>query len=731
MRFIQQTVAALVLLSSPLAVQAGARQAEKGPATLANAFQGTWNTAEFSHGRCNPSVGAPQANFFWNPSGLNYVEAKWSGYGGGGLTLIPLSSPDASPRQSFDRDKAVGMPHYMRIAKADGTVGELTALDCTAALRFTYPGKGKTPQYVLLQGVGADADINGRVISGQTMGWRRSRTFYILSFDRDFTAERRGRDVLLTFGASRLPVNVTVAESRISGEQARLNYSREAEGKTFDDVRAASLALWNDALGRIEIEGGTTEQRKTFYSCMYHTYLRPSRYYETDAAGKDHYAWDGVVYEGRYHSNPILWDAYRCLFSLHNIINPSIEEDYVKSLVRTKELTGSWPSGHVMIGNHAISVLADAWAKGIRTFDPAVALDYYFDEITYSWVDTLDDRDYNIEHIRGNGRLGFEEYFAKGYISFPQDTKRVIESTSKTIEYNYDDFCAYKLAQMTGNRFWEDVFAKHIYNYRNVFDPSDGFFKGRDASGRFDEDFNPYEWGGPLVEGNAWQWRFAVQQDAAGMMDLMGGEQAFIDNLDAVFAAPADSSLDLWGGYGFRIHEITEAAAGGQGQYAQANEPCFHVVHLYSHAGQPWKGQPKLRDSLQRLFDSSAKGFPGDEDGGAMSAWYIFNCMGFYPVTPGVAEYTFGSPLFNKITIHLEDGKDFVIEAEGNAPDKVYISSVKLNGKDYSPSFLTHADVMKGGKLTFTMSDVPAKERGRALSDRPYSLSRDPQAVKP
>ena len=535
----------------------------------------------------------PQANFFWNPSGLNYVDALWSGYTGGGLTLIPLSAPDATPRQSFDRNKSVGMPHYMRIIREDGTVGELTALDCTAALRFTYSGKSR---YVLLQGAGGRMEIDGRTITGETVGWKGSKTYYIATFEGDFSAERKGKDLLLTFAPSRRPVNVTVAESRISLEQARINFSREAEG---------------------------------------------------------------------------------------------------------------------------------------RTFDPEQALEYYYDEITYSWVDTLEDRAYNIEHIRGNGRLGFEEYFTKGYISFPQNTKRVIESTSKTIEYNYDDFCAYKLAQMTGNTFWENVFAKHIYNYRNVFDPSDGFFKGRDATGAFDEDFNPYEWGGPLVEGNAWQWRFAVQQDAAGMMDLMGGEQAFIDNLDEIFAAPADSSLDLWGGYGFRIHEITEAAAGGQGQYAQANEPCFHVIHLYSHAGQPWKGQPKLRDSLQRLFDSSAKGFPGDEDGGAMSSWYIFNCMGFYPVTPGVAEYTFGSPLFDKITIHLEDGKDFVIEVENNAPDHVYISSVQLNGEDYAPSFLRHEDIMNGGKLTFIMSDVPARERGRALSDRPYSLSRDPQAARP
>lgn len=228
---------------------------------------------------------------------------------------------------------------------------------------------------------------------------------------------------------------------------------------------------------------------------------RPAQDYETDAEGRERFAYDGEVYEGRYHVNPILWDAYRSLFALHNIINRAEEERYVQSLMRTQELTGWWPSGHVMIGNHAISVLADAWAKGIRTFDPEEALGRYYREITRSAVDTLNNGDYNREHVRGYGRLGFEDYFAMGYIPYPQGTDRVMETTSKTIEYNYDDFCAWRLARMTGNDFYERIFARHIYNYRNVFDPADGFFKGRDREGRFDEDFNPYEWGGPFVGG--------------------------------------------------------------------------------------------------------------------------------------------------------------------------------------------------------------------------------------
>ena len=689
-----------------------------------NTLQGSYNVPEFSHGRCTPIVGVPDGVSFWSPSGFSMVKEKFSGLGGNGITI---SAEAGAGTGRFVADKITAGPHLFGITDGDGVVSEVTASENCAVFRFDYP-RGKAGNMKVSISEMADVSYDPaakRLVCRATLHSNHyvisDHVYLILDLDKAPAGyEIKENHVRFSFvkGAD---VTIKTAVSRISHEQAQINMNRELSGKDFDDIASSARKAWNDRLGLIHVEGGNPEHIRTFYSCLYRASLRPARSYEIDKDGNPHFSYDRKVYDGYYHSNPILWDAYRSLFALENIIDTEEQKQYVQSLMKTKPLTGWWPTGHVMIGNHAISVLADAWAKGIRTFDPEEALRLYYEEITHSVLDTLVNGEYNKEHVRGFGRMGHEDYFALGYIPYPQDTDRVMETTSKTIEYNYDDFCAYRLAQMTGNRFYEELFARHIYNYRNVFDPSDGFFKGRDRQGQFDADFNPYEWGGPFVEGNGWQWRFAVQHDAKGMMDLMGGEERFIANLDELFAAPSDSVLH--GGYGYRIHEINEAVAGAQGQYAQGNEPCFHVIHLYNHAGQPWKAQKLLRESLTKLFNSSPKGFPGDEDGGAMSSWYVFNSMGFYPVTPGVPQYVIGSPLFDKVIIRLENGRQFVIEAEGNAEDHCYIKSATLDGKEYTKSWIAHEDIMKGGTLRFEMSDEPAMDRGTAEEDRPFSMS--------
>ena len=723
----------LLLLFALLPACALCGQKQQDLTAYVNTMQGSHNTPEFSHGRCTPLVALPQGVNSWSPVGFSYVGRSAAGVGGCGIVLRPLTevpSPETATA-TVDTASIVGRPHYFRMRTSDGILSEMSPTERCAVFRFTYPRRSEALLALSgeeMDGVEADAAarcVTGYVIRRSNVSQAADKTWFLLRFDRDFTVDedRKGGTLLLRFGRGGT-VGVQAAVSKIDARQARVTFGRELEGKRFGEVCEAARERWNGMLGRIEVEGGTPEQRRTFYSCLFRTMLRPAQDYETDAEGRERFAYDGEVYEGRYHVNPILWDAYRSLFALHNIINRAEEERYVQSLMRTQELTGWWPSGHVMIGNHAISVLADAWAKGIRTFDPEEALGRYYREITRSAVDTLNNGDYNREHVRGYGRLGFEDYFAMGYIPYPQGTDRVMETTSKTIEYNYDDFCAWRLARMTGNDFYERIFARHIYNYRNVFDPADGFFKGRDREGRFDEDFNPYEWGGPFVEGNGWQWRFSVQQDARGMIGLMGGEEAFRRNLDELFAVRADSVLH--GGYGYRIHEINEAVAGNQGQYAQGNEPCFHVIHLYNHAGQPWKAQRLLRESLTRLFNSGPEGFPGDEDGGAMSSWYVFNAMGFYTVTPGVGQYVLGSPLFDRVTIRLENGRKFVITADGNAPDRPYIRSATLNGAPWTKNWFDHETLMAGGELRLEMSGCPNTERGTAPEDRPYSMS-DPE----
>lgn len=696
-----------------------------------NTLQGSYNTPDFSHGRTVPYVGYPNGVNFWYPVGFSYVRGEMKGLGSDFICLSPevLEQGDVqSPVSEFVAGSLDGRPDCFKVEFSNGVLSALTATERCAVFSFSYPSSGSPA--LLVSGGGKsqfDVDAGKRRIEGhivtESPTWHVSDDYYVtIEFDRapvyvSETAEGALR-VGFTAGES---VEVRVAASKISPEQAELNFSRELGNSGFQEIETRTREVWNAALGKIEVEGGTDGQVRTFYSCLYRTMLFPRRSYEYDVHGNPCFAYDRKIYDGKYHVNPILWDAYRSLFPLHNIINIEEQKDYVQSLMKTKEIAGWWPSGHVMIGNHAMSVLADAWVKGIRTFDPEKALSYYYDEVTRSVLDTMVNGAYNLEHLRGYGRMGHEHYFAAGYIPYSQNTDAVMETTSKTIEYCYDDFCAYRLAEASGSDFYRNLFARHLFNYRHVFDPSDGFFKGRDLSGCFDTDFNPYEWGGPFVEGNGWQWRFSVQQDPQGMMDLMGGEDKFTENLDELFEARSDSVL--CGGYGYMIHEINEAVAGGQGQYAQGNEPCFHVMHLYNYAGQPWKAQKLLRKSMERLFDSSPKGFPGDEDGGAMSSWYVFNAMGFYPVTPGVGQYVLGSPLFDRITINLESGRKFVIETKGNSQKNVYVRCVLLNGKKYDKTWISHDVIVSGGKLVMQMGSNPDKVRGTSAVSRPYSLS--------
>ena len=747
-----------------------------------NTLQGTDSKFELSYGNTYATTGMPYGMHTWGaqtgPNGegwkYQYSVDKIRGFQQAHqcspwmsdyavYSLMPevgeLVVNEDARASKFSHANEIAKPHYYRVTLDNGITTEMAPTTRGVHLRFTYPRKGGAA-YLVLDGYFAQSEVKIDPEKRRITGWVNNqrfvnhpetfRNYFVIEFDKPFeewgTWENRKDEVFAgkTEGAGDgygayvrfrpgTKVQAKAASSYISPEQALLTLDRElGADKNLEATKKRGAETWNALLGRIAVEGGTDEEIRTFYSCLFRANLFSRKFYERDAEGNPYYysPYDGKVHAGYMYTDNGFWDTFRSQFPLTNILHPTMQGRYMNALLAAQEQCGWLPSWSApgetggMIGNHAISLLTDAWAKGIRTFDPEEALGRYYREITRSAVDTLNNGDYNREHVRGYGRLGFEDYFAMGYIPYPQGTDRVMETTSKTIEYNYDDFCAWRLARMTGNDFYERIFARHIYNYRNVFDPADGFFKGRDREGRFDEDFNPYEWGGPFVEGNGWQWRFSVQQDARGMIGLMGGEEAFRRNLDELFAVRADSVLH--GGYGYRIHEINEAVAGNQGQYAQGNEPCFHVIHLYNHAGQPWKAQRLLRESLTRLFNSGPEGFPGDEDGGAMSSWYVFNAMGFYTVTPGVGQYVLGSPLFDRVTIRLENGRKFVITADGNAPDRPYIRSATLNGAPWTKNWFDHETLMAGGELRLEMSGCPNTERGTAPEDRPYSMS-DPE----
>jgi predicted alpha-1,2-mannosidase len=324
-------------------------------------------------------------------------------------------------------------------------------------------------------------------------------------------------------------------------------------------------------------------------------------------------------------------------------------------------------------------------------------------------------------------------YNSLGYVPYDNKAPRrgttdsFAEASAKTLEFAYDDFCAAQLAKASGKTDLAQTFAKHAMNYTNLFDPKVGFIRERKADGSWDEPFYPEQWGGGFTEGCSWHWTWCVFQDVPGLMQLMGGEQAFSDKLDAVFTTP---NTVRPGTYGGMIHEMTEMQAADLGQYAHGNEPIHHMIYLYAYAGKPWKTQSKARQIMTLLYQPAPDGYCGDEDTGQMSAWYVFSALGFYPVCPGEANYVIGSPLFNSATLSLPNGKKFTVTAANNGSQEYYIRSAMLNGEAYDKTFLRHQDIVAGGEMTFQMSSQPNYKWGSAPESRPGSALRQLMGAK-
>lgn len=405
------------------------------------------------------------------------------------------------------------------------------------------------------------------------------------------------------------------------------------------------------------------------------------------------------------------WDTFRAQFPLNAILHPEFHNNYITSLITAYDQSGWLPTwsfpGHSggMIGNHALSLIADGWAKGFRSYDPKRAMEAMFHEATNKG-----------SAGPSNGRDGWKDYFIYGYVSYPDYR----EATAKTLEYCYDDWCAMQFAKMTGQPFYEKLFAKQIFNYRNVYDPSVGFMRGRQKDGSWYPDFDPTEWGGPFTEGSAWHYLWSVFHDVQGLIDLTGGDRAFVAKLDSVFSVPNTFKV---GTYNRVIHEMAEMEMINMGQYAHGNQPIQHMIYLYNYAGQPWKTQKWARKVMADLYSSTPDGYPGDEDQGQTSSWYVISAMGLYSVCPGTTEYVIGSPVFPKMTIQLENGKKLIIEAENNNAENVYIQSASFDGKPFTKNYLQYEDLMNGGTIRYQMGNTPALNRGVSKEDRPFSIT--------
>jgi predicted alpha-1,2-mannosidase len=639
----------------------------------------------------------------------------------------------------FKHEDEVAKPNYYKVKFQNNITTEISPSERGAHLRFSYP-KGKKSFLVLdgytrysgVQIHPKENKITGYVNNGE--GFKKGfKNFFVMYFNKpiknfgtwenkkneiksdSLLAEGLGKGAWVEFSPGAI-VQVKVASSYISEAQAELNLSRElGKDKTLEQSKANAAAAWNKSLGKVLVEGGTEADKATFYSCFFRASLFSRKYYEIDKAGNSYYfsPYDGKVHAGYMFTDTGFWDTFRAQFPLNTLLHPGMHGQYVKSMLDAYDQCGWLPSWSFpseagsMIGNHAISLFADAWAKGIRTFDPAKALAAYLHEANNKgpWGPS-------------NGRDGWKEYFQLGYVPYPNYR----EATAKTLEYAYDDYCGFQLAEMTGNKFYSDVFSRNMYNYKNVYDPSSGFMRGRAGDGKWSPKFDPYEWGGPFTEGNAWHYQWSVFQDTQGLINLMGGNDKFIARMDSVFTVPNTVNTGTYGGM---IHEMTEMVMANMGQYAHGNQPIQHMIYLYNYANQPWKAQYHARNVMAKLYDATENGYPGDEDQGQTSSWYVLSAMGFYSVTPGTGQYVFGSPAFEKVTINLENGKKFVINAKSNSTANVYINAAELNGKKYTKNYITHDDIIKGGSLNLDMTSTPNKSRGTSTGDKPFSLTEE------
>ncbi len=651
----------------------------------------------------------------------------------------------------FSHSNEHGQPNYYSVKFDNGIRTEIAPTERCAHLRFSFPATGDA--YLVLDGnVGTsrmEIDPQAREIRGwvKNMPWGSPGInaakdslceYFILRFDRPFAewglwegvhhssqagetigeGERVGAWIRFRRGSK---VQVKVAGSFISPGQAQVNFDREIAGdRNLEVTKARGADVWNGLFGRMKVEGGTEEELRTFYSCLFRASCFPRIFYDIREDGSPYYRspYDGKVHEGYMFADNGLWDSFRSHMPLNVLFFPTYQGRYVCSLMDAREQGGWFPAWSapgetgVMIGNHAITVLADAWAKGIQTFDPEAALEAYFYEATHG------------SRFGGSvGRSEHADYFSLGYIPF----RSAIGAVARTLEYCFDDFCGFELARRTGNIFYEGVFRRQVFNYKNVFDPSDGFMKGRNANGSFDDTFNPYRWGsmfapGDYVEGNAWHWTWSVFHDVNGLIDLFGSKEAFAAKMDSVFILPQTVDFSE---YGVIQHEMAEMLEMDMGQYCHGNQPIQHMPYLYCYAGQPWKTQYHVREICRRMYSSSPAGYPGDEDQGSTSAWYVWSAMGMFPVTPGVDQYVIGSPVFGKMTLTLENGNQFVVEAEGNSPENVYIQSATLNGTVLDRNYLYHSEVVQGGILHLVMGPEPNEERGIGLSAAPFSVSNE------
>jgi predicted alpha-1,2-mannosidase len=755
----------LLLVCIPFALSAQQVNSKiTDPEEWVNPLMGTASKPTMSNGNTYPAVGVPWGMNLWSPqtgkmgNGWMYTydadqirgfkqthqPSPWmNDYGQ--FAIMPVTGKvkfNQNERASwFSHKSETSKPYYYSVYLADADVtAELAPTERAASFQFTYPKSDSSfividafdkGSYIKI--IPSENKIVGystRYARGKLIDFKNYFVIYVnkpFTFSKTWKGNRLVKDSLeitsnhsgaiIGFKTARgEKISLKVASSFISIEQAELNLKRELGNDNFETTKAKAKSLWNKTLSKISVEGGSVDQIRTFYSCLYRTLCFPNKLYEIDAAGKIvHYSpYNGKVLPGYMFGGTGFWDTFRALYPFLNLMYPSINKEMQEGLINDYLEGGflpEWSSpgfADIMIGNNSASIVSDAYVKGLRGYD----INKLYEALLHGAN--------NEGPMSAVGRKGVEYYNSLGYV--PYDVG-INENAARTLEYAYDDFAIWKLAKALNRPKEEiDLYAKRSQNYKNLFDPQTSLMRGKNKDGKFQFPFNPYKWGDAFTEGNSWHYTWSVFHDVQGLVDLMGGSQLFVNKLDSVFLLPPkfDDSY-----YGEVIHEIREMQIANMGQYAHGNQPIQHMIYLYNYAGAPWKTQYWARETMNRMYKAAPDGYCGDEDNGQTSAWYIFSSMGFYPVCPATDQYVLGAPLFKKITVTLENGKKVVINAPKNSGENRYVNSLKLNGKVYENNWLGHFDLMKGVTLDFDMIATPNTKRGTDKKSFPYSYSTD------
>ncbi len=697
-------------------------------------------TVPFGMVQLSPDIGIPGwdriAGYYYKDSIISgFSHLHLTGTGAGDLydiLVMPTNSRFAKripannykPFSSFSHQKETASPGYYSVDLLDyGIKAELTATPRTGIHQYTFP-KDDASKITIDLGYALNWDspidtylkvVDKSTIEGyrKSTGWAKDqRAYFVIKVSKPFDSYQiysndslvsspvKGKNTRIVLNyktdqGEQIVLKTGLSTARISGAYKSLEI--EAPDFNFEKYKRNASDLWEKQLNKIVITTNDTIKKHIFYTMMYQSMLAPTLLSDLDGdyKGANGHIEKAVGFD-RYDTFS-LWDTYRAAHPLYTILHPARTSDMINSLLAHYKETGILPvwsmqgnETNMMIGYHAVPVIVDAYFKGIENFDVAFAYEACKKS---AMVDTRQ----------------IDKYKELGYV--PVATDHENWSVSKTLEYAYDDWCIAEFAKALGHTKDQAYFYKRSENWRNLYDTQSTFMRPKLADGNFIKQFVPKEYSIYFCESNAWQYFWSVPQNMEGLIQALGGNQAFEKKLDTMFSLRplATDKLPIF-------------STGMIGQYAHGNEPSHHVGYLYNYIGKPWKTQKIIREILETQYKNTPDGHCGNEDCGQMSSWYIFSSLGFYPVNPAQGVYSFGAPLFDKAVLNLENGKQFVVETLHNNDQNYYIQSVVLNGKTIHRSYITHKEITQGGTLVFTMGNTPNKKGKHlmALSSKIY-----------